>query len=130
MDEDDVIEIKIGTPNNTSSFYNNGYEFLVNNYQKAVEGTKLEGKLEFTRDDTLGNGFSDALNNNQVDMLFGVGWTGSALDPYGLMEAYLLPNYQYDAATNFNTIQAPDFVGFMNYVNLLTRDAIFIFARG
>ena len=28
--------------------------------------------------------------------------------------------------TNFNTIQAPDFVGFMNYVNLLTRDAIFM----
>ena len=28
--------------------------------------------------------------------------------------------------TNFNTIQRPDFVGFMNYVNLLTRDAIFM----
>lgn len=28
--------------------------------------------------------------------------------------------------TNFNTIQTPDIVGFMNYVNLLTRDAIFM----
>ena len=28
--------------------------------------------------------------------------------------------------TNFNTIQAPSFVGFTNYVNLLTRDAIFM----
>ncbi|MBE5786156.1 MAG: sugar ABC transporter permease [Clostridiales bacterium] len=28
--------------------------------------------------------------------------------------------------TNFNTIQMPDFVGFMNYVNLLTRDSIFM----
>ncbi len=28
--------------------------------------------------------------------------------------------------TNFNTLQMPDFVGFMNYVNLLTRDAIFM----
>ena len=28
--------------------------------------------------------------------------------------------------TNFNTIQMPDFVGFMNYINLLTRDAIFM----
>ena len=28
--------------------------------------------------------------------------------------------------TNFNTIEMPDFVGFMNYVNLLTRDAIFM----
>jgi len=28
--------------------------------------------------------------------------------------------------TNFNTIQTPDIVGFMNYINLLTRDAIFM----
>ena len=104
MDEDDVVEIKIGTPNNTSTFYNNGYEFLVNNYTEAVKGTKLEGKLTFTRDDTLGNGFSDALRNNQVDMLFGVGWTGSALDPYGLMEAYVKPDYQYDDCTDFTSI--------------------------
>ena len=104
MDEDDVIEIKIGTPNNTSTFYNNGYEFLVNNYTEAVKGTKLEGKLVFSRDDTLGNAFSDALKNNQVDMLFGVGWTGSALDPYGLMEAYVATDYQYDDSTDFTTI--------------------------
>ena len=104
MDEDDVVEIKIGTPNNTTTFYNNGYEFLVNNYTEAVKGTKLEGKLTFSRDDTLGNAFSDALKNNQVDMLFGVGWTGSALDPYGLMEAYMLPDYQYDDSTDFTTI--------------------------
>ncbi len=104
MDEDDVVEIKIGTPNNTSTFYNNGYEFLVNNYTEAVKGTKLEGKLTFSRDDTLGNGFSDALKNNQVDMLFGVGWTGSALDPYGLMEAYVATDYQYDDSTDFTAI--------------------------
>ncbi len=104
MDEDDVVHIKIGTPNNTSTFYNNGYEFLVNNYTEAGKGTKLEGKLEFSRDDTLGNAFSDALKNNQVDMLFGVGWTGSALDPYGLMEAYVKPDYQYDDSTDFTAI--------------------------
>jgi len=105
MDADDVVEIKIGLPNSTAAFYKNGYDFLVKNYTEAVKGTKLENKLVFTMDDTLGNGFADALRNNQVDLLFGVGWTGSALDPYGLMEAYLLPNYQYDSATNFNTIQ-------------------------
>lgn len=100
MDADDVVEIKVGTPNNTSAFYNNGYEYIVNNYTEAVKGTKLEGKLTFSRDDTLGNGFSSALKNNQVDMLFGVGWTGSTLDPYGLMEAYTTENYQYDPAWN------------------------------
>ena len=104
MTESDKVEIKIGTPNNTSAFYNNGYEFLVNNYTEAVKGTKLEGKLVFSRDDTLGNAFSDALKNNQVDMLFGVGWTGSALDPYGLMEAYVSADYQYDDSTDFTSI--------------------------
>lgn len=104
MDEDDVVEIKIGTPNNTSSFYNNGYEFLVNNYTEAVKGTKLEGKLTFSRDDTLGNAFAEALQKNTVDLLFGVGWTGSALDPYSLIEAYIAPNYQYDAGTDYSAI--------------------------
>lgn len=104
MTENDVVEIKIGTPNNTSAFYNNGYEFLVNNYTEAVKGTKLEGKLQFSRDDTLGDSFADALKNNQVDMEFGVGWTGSALDPYNLMEAYISPNYVYDDSTNFDAM--------------------------
>lgn len=96
MDEDDIIEIKIGLPNNTSQTYAKGYEFLVNCYTDAVVGTALEGKLTFSKDDTLGNGFADALRANQVDMLFFVGWTGSALDPYNLMEAYTTSNYQYD----------------------------------
>lgn len=96
MKEGDKISIKIGLPNDTADFYKNGYDFLVNNYTEAVKGTKLEGKLEFTKDASLGNGFADALRANTVDLLFGVGWTGSALDPYGLIGAYIYPNYQYD----------------------------------
>ncbi len=92
----DKVLINIGTPNATSNFYVNGYEFLKNNYTEAVKGTKLEGKLEFTNDNTLGNGFADALRANTVDMLFGVGWQGSQLNPYGLIGAYTEPDYQYD----------------------------------
>lgn len=104
MTDADVVEIKIGLPSATSSFYNNGYEYIVNNYTEAVKGTKLEGKLTFSRDDTIGNAFAAALQNNQVDMLFGVGWTGSALDPYGLIEAYIFPNYQYDSSFDYSKI--------------------------
>ena len=103
MDEDDVVEIIIGTPNLTSVAYNNGYDYIVNNYTEAVKGTKLEGKLTFKRDGTLGNGFSDALKSNQVDMLFFVGWTGSTFDPYGLMEAYTKESYQYDPSWDTTT---------------------------
>lgn len=96
MEEGDKVVINIGTPNATTAFYTNGYEFLKNNYTEAVKGTKLEGKLVFTNDSTLGNGFSDALKGNSVDLLFGVGWQGSALDPFGLIEAYTTAQYQYD----------------------------------
>ncbi|MBQ8095044.1 MAG: hypothetical protein IJ242_15950, partial [Clostridia bacterium] len=100
MKADDTILIMVGTPNATSVFYNNGYDFIVNNYTEAVKGTKLEGKLTFSRDATLGNSFSDALRTNRVDMLFGVGWTGSTFDPYGLIEAYVTSEYQYDPSWN------------------------------
>ena len=119
MDEDDTVQILVGTPNNTSAFYNNGYEYIVNNYTEAVKGTKLEGKLTFTRDDTLGNGFADALKNNQVDMLFGVGWTGSALDPYGLMEVYVSSNYQYDDSWDTTTVDMTLNIGGVDYTTSL-----------
>lgn len=103
MDDDDVVQIVIGLPSASSTTYNRGYEFLVNNYTEAVKGTKLEGKLTFSRDDTIGNGFGDALRNNQVDMLFLVAWSGSTFDPYSLMEAYLSPSYQYDRAVDYSS---------------------------
>ena len=92
------IQIMIGQPGSGSSaYYNNGYELLKKVWTDAVVGTKLEGHLTFRQSQPLGStSFSDFLKKNTVDVLFGVGWTGSALDPYGLMEAYVSPNYQYD----------------------------------
>ncbi len=99
MKEGDTVSITIGLPS-TSNTYMKGYEYLSTAYTDAVKGTKLEGKLVFDKDDTIGNAFSDALKSNQVNMLFFVGWSGSALDPYGLMEAYTSANYQYDPSWN------------------------------
>ena len=102
--EGDKITIKVGLPSATSSFYTKGYEFLVNCYTDAVKGTKLEGMLEFSKDDTIGNAFGDKLRENAVDLLFGVGWSGSELDPYGLIFAYTIPQYQYDRNTDTSKI--------------------------
>jgi len=105
MDEDDTIQICIGLPSATSSIYNNGYEFIVNNYTELVKGTKLEGKLTFTRDDTIGDNFGGALRDNQVDMLFYVGFSGSELDPYNLMSVYVDGgDLQYDPCINYELI--------------------------
>ena len=116
MTDEDTVEIMIGTPNETSAFFNSGYEFIVNNYTEAVKGTKLEGKLTFKRDSTLGNSFSEALQTNRVDMLFGVGWTGSTFDPYSLIEAYVSTNYQYDPSWDPKTSDMTVMLGEETYL--------------
>lgn len=96
------VQIMIGQPGSGSSaYYNNGYEYLKKTWTDAVAGTAFEGHLTFKQSAPLGSSsFSNYLKNNTVDVLFGVGWTGSALNPYGLMEAYVAPNYQYDPGWN------------------------------
>lgn len=92
------VQVVIGQPGNGGvAYYNDGYEFLKKAWTDAVKGTPFENHITFTQSQPLGSSnFAAALQNNQVDVLFGVGWTGSALDPYNLMEAYVAPNYQYD----------------------------------
>lgn len=92
------VQLIIGQPGNGGvAYYNDGYELLKKTWEEAVKGTPFEGKLVITQSQPLGSTtFSTYLKNNQVDVLFGVGWTGSTLDPYSLMEAYVSPNYQYD----------------------------------
>jgi ABC-type oligopeptide transport system substrate-binding subunit len=101
------IQIMIGQPGSGSSkYYNNGYTLLSQVWTDAVVGTKLEGHLAFEQSQPLGSsGFSEYLKNNSVDILFGVGWTGSALDPYGLIEAYVAPRYQYDASFDYSKVE-------------------------
>lgn len=109
IDDDDVIQLMIGIPDGESNFYNKGNEFLVNCWTEAVVGTPFEGRLTFALNDTLGNGFGTALRNNEVDILFGVGFTGSALDPYNLIQCYttddnLRYNTCWDSANDMLTI--------------------------
>lgn len=109
MDEDDVVQIMIGIPNSESPFYSKGNEFLVNCWTDAVVGTPLEGRLTFALNDTLGNGFGKAMQNNEIDLLFGVGFTGSALDPYNLVQCYttddnLRYNTHWDTAHEMLTV--------------------------
>ena len=92
------VQIVIGQPGSGSSpYFNDGYDLLKAAWTEAVRGTSFEGRLVFSQSQPLGaTNFADYLINNSVDVLFGVGWTGSALDPYNLMEAYVAPDYQYD----------------------------------
>lgn len=104
LKETDTISLTIGLPSGTAPFYVKGYEYLEKCWKDAVKGTKLEGKLVFTKDDTIGDDFGDRLRDNSVDILFGVGWQGAALDPYSLIFAYTHESYQYDKGFSYGSI--------------------------
>lgn len=103
-DKYDDVEICVGLPT-ASDYYLQGYELLKEQFTEAVEDTALEGKLRFTCVEDLGSECYDALRKNRVDMLFGVGWAGAAVDPHGLMEAYISDDYRYDPAWHTSDVR-------------------------
>lgn len=104
MDEEDVIEICVGS-HATGTAYVDGYQFICDQYTELVKGTELEGKLTFVLDNTVGSRLGEALQSNQVDMLFYVGYEGGELDPYHLMGAYCDGgNLQYDPAIDYTSV--------------------------
>lgn len=70
------------------------YNYLRDNWTKAMEGTKLEGKFQLDFDPTAGNEFSKNFRAGLSDLLI-AGWSGAAFDPFYFMLAYLDDNYRY-----------------------------------
>lgn len=71
--------------------------YLTEKANLVTEGTPFEGKILFEMSAPLGNDWSTQLKGGLVDTCM-AGWVGGAMDPYGLMEVYTNPGYQYDAA--------------------------------
>ena len=72
-------------------------EYLTQKANEVTEGTPFAGKIKFVASAPLGNEWSNKIKSGECDTCLG-GWTGSAMDPFGLIEVYTNPNYQYDAA--------------------------------
>ena len=98
-----TFEIVLGMPS-TSATYQNGYDYLTNQWAKVAQGTKFEGKITFKSDSSIADNFGEALRTGIVDILYMVGWTGSALDPYGLVSAYIDDNQRYDQGVNYHAV--------------------------
>lgn len=93
------VQITIGKPAD-ANYYNNGYEFLKTCWTNAVKGTKFEGHLTFVQSQTLGStSFGTYLRTGQIDILFGVGYSGSQFDPYSMMDCFT-GSLQYDPLTD------------------------------
>ena len=72
-------------------------DYLTEKANEATKGTPFEGKIKFIASAPLGGEWANQFKGGLTDTCLG-GWTGSMMDPFGLIEVYTNPNYQYDAA--------------------------------
>jgi len=92
---DQAIEITYAS-SASSAFITKTLDYLNEKMAEVIAGTPFEGKIKFVESAPLGNGWSDELKAGMADTCL-AGWSGSALDPFGLTDLYTNPSYQYDA---------------------------------
>ncbi|MGN0985049.1 MAG: ABC transporter substrate-binding protein [Candidatus Enterenecus sp.] len=80
-----------------SDFMTQTIDYLNEKMAEVTAGTGFEGKIVFTKSAPYGNDWSNKIRSGLADTVLG-GWSGSALDPFGLTDLYVNPSYQYDAA--------------------------------
>lgn len=79
-----------------SEFIEDTIEYLNKKVSEVVVGTPFEGKVEIYASAPYGDEWSNKIKSGLSDVVLG-GWSGSALDPFGLSDLYTNPSYQYDA---------------------------------
>ncbi len=79
-----------------SDFMTKTIDYLNKALAEVVKGTAFEGKIEFVKSAPYGNDWSEKIKNGMADTVLG-GWSGSALNPFGLTDLYVNPDYAYDA---------------------------------
>lgn len=92
---DQSIEI-IYSSSATSAFITKTLAYLNEKMNEVTQGTPFAGKISFVESAPLGNDWSTKLKAGLTDTVLG-GWSGSALDPFGLSDLYTNPSQQYDA---------------------------------
>ena len=80
----------------SSPFITKTLTYLNDKMAEVLVGTPFEGKIKFVESAPLGNEWSNQIKSGLADTVLG-GWSGSALDPFGLTDLYTNPSYQYDA---------------------------------
>ena len=94
---DQTISITYAVSGSVSEKLTKRLDYMSEKANEAAAGTPFEGKIEFVPSAPLGNAWADNVKAGLVDTVLG-GWTGSMMDPFGLIEVYTNPSYQYDAA--------------------------------
>lgn len=87
---DKVVLTQLGSVDNELT--RKRFNYIKEHWIKAVEGTKLEGKLDVEFDATLGEGVYQASQDGKGDLMT-AGWAGEVYNPYFLMlSGYLQQN--------------------------------------
>ena len=94
---DQTIEIMYAVSGSVSEKLTQRLDYMTQKANDVTKGTPFEGKISFVPSAPLGNAWADEVKAGTVDTVLG-GWTGSMMDPFGLIEVYTNPSYQYDAA--------------------------------
>ena len=94
---DQTVEMFYAVSGSVSEKLTKRLDYMTEKANEAAKGTPFEGKIKFSASAPLGNAWSDNVKAGLVDTVLG-GWTGSMMDPFGLIECYTNPSYQYDAA--------------------------------
>lgn len=79
-----------------NDFMTNTLNYLNTKVQEVAAGTPFDGKILFVKSAPLSNAWSTALKEGRTDVCL-AGWSGSALNPYSVMNCYTNPSQQYDA---------------------------------
>lgn len=93
--EGDVVKLTLGT-GAINEVVTRRFDYIKAAWTKMVEGTKLEGRLEFEVKD-FSDQWSNDFRNGKYDVCMG-GWTGAAWNPGYFLLAYLSPDYMYSKA--------------------------------
>ena len=80
----------------TSPFIEKTVAYMTEKLGEVIAGTPWEGKIEFYISADYGNEWSNKIREGMSDTVLG-GWSGSALNPFGLTDLYVNPSRAYDA---------------------------------
>ncbi|MBR6050738.1 MAG: hypothetical protein IKP68_05985 [Clostridia bacterium] len=70
-------------------------DYLNEKMAEVTKDTPFEGKIEFYPSAPYGNDWSTKIRTGLSDTIL-AGWSGSALDPFGLSDLYVNPSRSYD----------------------------------
>lgn len=94
-----VLTLGTGTINETVT---RRFDFIKASWTTLVQGTPLEGRLEFEVKD-YADKWADDFREGKYDVCMG-GWTGAAWDPGYFLLAYLSPDYMYSTAWDTSSV--------------------------